>query len=116
MNLTSHHLAKRLRILVVGAGGLGGYFGGRLLEAGQDVTFLVRKQRASELTRTGLKVSSCFGDLTFQKPPILIADELAEPFDLILLTCKAYDLADAIDSFAGGVGPSTVILPLLNGI
>jgi len=109
-------LAKPLRILVVGAGGVGGYFGGRLLEAGQDVTFLVRKQRASEMARTGLKVSSCFGDLTFQKPPILIADELAEPFDLILLACKAYDLADAIASFAGGVGPSTAILPLLNGI
>jgi len=69
-------LAKPLRILVVGAGGVGGYFGGRLLEAGQDVTFLVRKQRASEEARTGLKVSSCFGDLTFQKPPILVADEL----------------------------------------
>ena len=109
-------MAKPLRILIVGAGGVGGYFGGRLLEAGQDVTFLVRKQRASEMAQTGLKISSRFGDVAFKKPPILIADELSEPFDLILLTCKAYDLADAMASFAGAVGPSTAILPLLNGI
>jgi 2-dehydropantoate 2-reductase len=109
-------LAKPLRILIVGAGGVGGYFGGRLLEAGQDVTFLVRKQRASEMAQTGLKISSRFGDVAFKKPPILIADELSEPFDLILLTCKAYDLDDAMASFAGAVGPSAAILPLLNGI
>jgi 2-dehydropantoate 2-reductase len=115
-NLTSHRSAKPLRILVVGAGCVGGYFGGRLLEAGQDVTFLVRKQRVSEVARTGLKVSSCFGALTFQKPAILVADKLTEPFDLILLTCKAYDLDDAMASFAGAVGPSTIILPLLNGV
>lgn len=116
MNPTRHRLAKPLRTLIVGAGGVGGYFGGRLLEAGQDVTFLVRKQRASEMAQTGLKISSRFGDVAFKKPPILIADELSEPFDLILLTCKAYDLADAMASFAGAVGPSTAILPLLNGI
>lgn len=115
-NPTRHRLAKPLRILIVGAGGVGGYFGGRLLEAGQDVTFLVRKQRASEMARTGLKINSRFGDVAFRNPPILIADELSEPFDLILLTCKAYDLADAMASFAGAVGPSTAILPLLNGI
>jgi 2-dehydropantoate 2-reductase len=115
-NLTSHRSAKPLRILVVGAGGVGGYFGGRLLEAGQDVTFLVRKERASEMVRTGLKISSRFGDVAFKKPPILLADELTEPFDLILLTCKAYDLDNAMASFADAVGPSTAILPLLNGI
>jgi 2-dehydropantoate 2-reductase len=109
-------LAKPLRILIVGAGGVGGYFGGRLLEAGQDVTFLVRKQRASEMARTGLKISSRFGNVAFKKPPILVADKLAELFDLILLSCKAYDLDAAMDSFAGAVGPSTAILPLLNGI
>jgi 2-dehydropantoate 2-reductase len=115
-NLTSHRSAKPLRILIVGAGGVGGYFGGRLLEAGRDVTFLVRKQCASEMARTGLKISSRFGDVAFKKPPILLADELSEPFDLILLTCKAYDLDDAMASFAGAVGPNTTILPLLNGI
>jgi len=115
-NPTRHRLAKPLRILIVGAGAVGGYFGGRLLEAGQDVTFLVRKQRASEMAQTGLKISSRFGDVAFKKPPILIADELSEPFDLILLTCKAYDLAHAMASFVGAVGPSTAILPLLNGI
>ncbi len=109
-------MAKRLRILIVGAGGVGGYFGGRLLEAGQDVTFLVRKRRASEMAQTGLEISSSFGDVAFEKPPILIAGEVSERFDLILLTCKAYDLADAMASFVGAVGPSTVILPLLNGI
>jgi len=76
-NPTRHRLAKPLRILIVGAGAVGGYFGGRLLEAGQDLTFLVRKQRASEMAQTGLKISSGFGDVVFEKPPILIADELS---------------------------------------
>lgn len=105
-----------MRILVVGAGAIGGYFGGRLLEGGRDVTFLVRPRRAAQLAKTGLAVRSKSGDLNLPNPPTVTADALREPFDVVLLNCKAYDLAGAIDSFAPAVGAKTVILPLLNGM
>ncbi len=105
-----------MRILVVGAGAIGGYFGGRLLQAGADVTFLVRPRRAAELAAAGLVIKSPHGDVTLENPPALQADKLAEKFDVVLLSCKAFDLADAIKSFAPAVGPHTAILPLLNGM
>jgi 2-dehydropantoate 2-reductase len=105
-----------MRILIVGAGGIGGYFGGRLLAAGRDVTFLVRPHRAEQLARTGLVIKSPAGDLEWPEPPIVMADNLKERVDVILLSCKAYDLESAIDAFAPAVGPQTAILPLLNGM
>jgi 2-dehydropantoate 2-reductase len=105
-----------MKILVIGAGAVGGYFGGRLLEAGCDVTFLVRPRRAAQLAETGLVIKSRFGDVTLKSPPTIQANGLRSHFDLILLSCKAYDLDSAIDSFAVAVGPDTVILPLLNGM
>jgi len=105
-----------MRILVVGAGALGGYFGGRLKAAGREVTFLVRPHRAAQLAKTGLVVRSALGDLNLANPPTVAAENLHEPFDLILLSCKSYDLESAMDSFAGAVGPNTAILPLLNGM
>src|ERR1700756_3866342 len=105
-----------MRILVVGAGAIGGYFGGRLLQAGRDVTFLVRPKRAAELARDGLVIKSPNGDVTLQNPPTVQADKLNEQFDVVLLSCKAFDLDDAIKSFAPAVGPNTAILPLLNGM
>jgi len=105
-----------MRILVVGAGGVGGYFGGRLLEAKRDVTFLVRARRAGELAKTGLVIRSSFGDVNIPAPPTVQTEALREPFDLILLSCKAYDLDGAIESLAPAVGPQTAILPLLNGM
>ena len=105
-----------MRILVVGAGAIGGYFGGRLLEAGRDVTFLVRPRRQAQLAKTGLVIRSRFGDATLPAPPTVTADALRQPFDLILLSCKSYDLQSAADSFAPAVGPNTAILPFLNGM
>jgi 2-dehydropantoate 2-reductase len=105
-----------MRILVVGAGAVGGYFGGRLLEAGCNVTFLVRPKRAAQLAETGLVIKSRFGDVTLKAPPTVQASELRGEFDVVLLSCKAYDLAAAVDSFANAVRPGTVILPLLNGM
>lgn len=105
-----------MRILVVGAGAIGGYFGGRLLEAGRDVTFLVRPRRAGELASAGLVIRSPNGDVTLKSPPTVQADKLAETFDVVLLSCKAFDLDDAIHSFAPAVGPQTSIIPLLNGM
>ena len=105
-----------MRVLVVGAGAIGGYFGGRMLQAGQDVTFLVRPRRAAELAGAGLVIKSPNGDVTLKNPPALQADKLDEKFDVVLLSCKAFDLDDAIKSFAPAVGPQTSIIPLLNGM
>jgi 2-dehydropantoate 2-reductase len=105
-----------MRILVVGAGAIGGYFGGRMLQAGGDVTFLVRPKRATELADAGLVIKSPTGDVTLKNPPSVQADRLNEKFDVVLLSCKAFDLDDAIKSFAPAVGPQTSIIPLLNGM
>ena len=108
--------AAEMRILVVGAGAIGGYFGGRLLEAGRDVTFLVRPRRAGELAANGLVIRSPLGDTAIPNPPTVLAEKLSGSFDLVLLSCKAYDLDSAIASFAPAVGANTAILPLLNGM
>jgi len=105
-----------MRILVVGAGAIGGYFGGRLLAAKQDITFLVRPRRAAELASSGLEITSPAGDVKIPNPSTVLAENLKSTYDLILLSCKAYDLESAITSFAPAVGPETAILPLLNGM
>ncbi len=105
-----------MRILVLGAGATGGYFGGRLLEAGRDVTFLVRPRRAAELARSGLRIRSRFGDVHVPQPPTVVAEGLRETFPVVLLSAKAYDLENAIESLAPAVGADTAIVPLLNGM
>lgn len=104
-----------MRILVLGAGAVGGYFGGRMAEAGADVTFLVRPGRARQLAERGLVVRSKSGDI--ERPvPTVGRDAVGGPYDMVILTCKAYDLADAMDAVAPAVGPETLVLPLLNGL
>lgn len=102
-----------MRILVLGAGGIGGYFGGRLAASEVDVHFLVRPPRAELLDREGLSIISPIGDLRI---PVRTLTAATSPFDAVLLACKAYDLDAAMDAIAPAVGPSTLILPLLNGI
>jgi 2-dehydropantoate 2-reductase len=104
-----------MRILVIGAGAVGGYFGGRLTEAGKDVTFLVRARQAEAIRKHGLRILSPHGDATVH-PKLILADEIAGAYDLIILCVKAYSLAEAINDFAAAVGPGTIILPLLNGM
>jgi 2-dehydropantoate 2-reductase len=104
-----------MRVLVVGAGALGGYFGGRLVEAGRDVAFLVRPARAERLARHGLRIESARGDAHL-RPRTVLADALDGPHDLILLAVKAYSLDAAMDDLAPAVGPGTAILPVLNGM
>jgi 2-dehydropantoate 2-reductase len=104
-----------VRTLIIGAGAVGGYFGARLTAAHRDVTFLVRPNRAAQLRSTGLEVLSPHGNLTVQ-PKLLLASEISGPFDLILLSTKAYSLTSAMEDFAPAVGPETAILPLLNGM
>ena len=105
-----------MRILVVGAGATGGYFGGRLLQHGRDVTFLVRETRAAALARHGLVIHSATGDAHLPAPPTVLADDLHQPYDLILLSCKAYSLEQVMADIAPAVGPQTAILPLINGM
>ncbi len=104
-----------MRILVLGAGAIGGYFGGRMAAAGEDVTFLVRPRRAGQLADGGLVIRSPRGDMT-RAVTTVQAGALGGPYDAVILTCKAYDLDDAMDSIAGAVGPGTAIVPLLNGM
>lgn len=105
-----------MRILVLGAGGVGGYFGGRLLEAGAEVSFLVREGRARQLAARGLVIKSPVGDAALKVRTLTAADP-GEPFDLILLTCKAYDLAAAMESIAPHMAAGRgLVLPLLNGM
>ena len=103
------------RFLVLGAGAVGGYFGGRLAEAGADVTFLVRPARAAALTDRGLVIESPMGDLRL---PVRVAtaDTLDGVFDTVLLTTKAYDLEQALATIRPAVAPGTAILPVLNGL
>ncbi|HML15726.1 MAG TPA: 2-dehydropantoate 2-reductase [Bryobacteraceae bacterium] len=106
----------RMKILVVGAGAIGGYFGGRWLAAGADATFLVRPARAEELATSGLIIRSRRGDVSIRNPPTVLAETIRNPFDLVLLATKAYDLDGAIASLAPAIGERTAILPLINGI
>ena len=104
-----------MRVLVVGAGALGGYFGGRLVEAGKDVAFLVRAPRAEQIARHGLQIESQHGDADL-RPRTVLAGGLDGPHDLILLAVKAYSLDAAMDDMAPAVGPGTAIIPVLNGM
>ena len=104
-----------MKVLILGAGAVGGYFGGRLVQAGADVTFLVRPQRAQKLAEAGLVIKSPLGDA--QIPVRTVLQEAVRPdYDLVILSCKAYDLEASIASIGGAMGPNTLILPLLNGM
>jgi 2-dehydropantoate 2-reductase len=104
-----------MRILIIGAGAVGGYFGGRLAQAGRDVTFLVRPSRAKQLRQDGLRIISPHGDAVVD-PKLITAEEIAPPYDFIFLSVKAYALEAAMNDFAAAVGPETMIFPVLNGM
>jgi 2-dehydropantoate 2-reductase len=104
-----------MRLLIVGAGSTGGYFGGRLAQAGRDVTFLVRPARAAQLRETGLRIVSPHGDATLH-PQIVTADGTGHAYDAVLLTVKGFQLGAALADLAPAVGPDTMILPVLNGM
>jgi len=104
-----------VRLLILGAGGIGGYFGGRLVESGADVTFLVREAKAAQLRRADLIVESPLGDIRTSGVAVTNA-AACPPSDVVILTCKAYDLPTALDAIAPAVHPATIIVPLLNGL
>ena len=104
-----------MKILVVGAGAVGGYFGARLAQAGRDVTFLVRPRRAEQLLRNGLQIVSPHGNLTIQ-PRTVTSKDIQAPYDLIMLGVKTPALDQAIADMKPAVGPDTMIYPVLNGM
>jgi 2-dehydropantoate 2-reductase len=104
-----------MRVLVLGAGALGGYFGGKLQKSGVDVAFLVRPRRAAQLADRGLVLKAQDGEIRLPAKTVL-AGRVDGAYDVVLLCCKAYDLADAMDAVAPAVGPGTAVLPFLNGI
>ena len=106
-----------MKILVVGAGAVGGYFGGRLAQAGRDVTLLVRERRAAQL-RDGLHLVSPHGNATIS-PSLITAEELRgrpDSSDIVIVSTKSYSLASAMQDLAPAVGPATAVIPLLNGM
>jgi 2-dehydropantoate 2-reductase len=104
-----------MKILVLGAGGVGGLFGGRILQAGGEVSFLVRERRREQLRQRGLVIESPSGDATLDVDARL-QDEIGPDHDLVLLTCKAYDLPSAIEAIRPAMGGRAAVLPLLNGL
>lgn len=105
-----------MKILVLGAGAMGGYYGARLIEAGQDVSFLVRERRARQLQQEGLVIDSALGNFAGPVKTLAAGTAIAPGFDLILLACKSYDLDGAIETLKPLTGQNTVILPILNGL
>jgi 2-dehydropantoate 2-reductase len=103
-----------MRLLVVGAGATGGYFGGRLALAGRDVSFLVRPARAAALREQGLTIVGPSGEAVLT-PKLVAAGEVRDPADIVLVTVKAYSLDSALEDMASQVGPATLIVPVLNG-
>ena len=104
-----------MRVLVLGAGALGGYFGGKLQKSGIDVAFLVRPRRAAQLADRGLVLKAQDGDIRLPARTIR-AGHVDGAYDVVLLCCKAYDLEEAMAAVAPAVGPGTAVLPVLNGI
>jgi 2-dehydropantoate 2-reductase len=105
-----------VRIAILGAGGVGGYYGGLLARGGHDVALVARGAHLAALREEGLRVESVHGDFTVRS--ILATDDSGEigPVDLVLVAVKSYDLDTAAEAARPLVGPDTVVLPLLNGL
>jgi 2-dehydropantoate 2-reductase len=105
---------EEVKILILGAGAVGGYWGARLTQAGVDTTFLLRQKRAEKVRKNGLVVKSPKGDAIV---PVKVVTEGNDggPYDIVVLACKAYDLDSAIESIAPAMGPNSTVVPMLNG-
>jgi 2-dehydropantoate 2-reductase len=104
-----------MRLLIVGAGGVGGLYGAHLAHAGRDVTLLVRPARARQLAATGLRLIGAT-ETIITTPKLVCAGAIDAPFDAVFLSVKAYSLEAALDDIAPAVGSATMIVPLLNGM
>ncbi|WP_347549974.1 ketopantoate reductase family protein [Pseudalkalibacillus hwajinpoensis] len=105
-----------MNIVIVGAGALGTYFGARWLEAGEDVTFLVREGRKAQIEKEGLRVSSVLGDTVIESPSLVTNAAQLESVDLVLLGVKGYHLEGTLPELKALVSRGARVLPILNGI
>jgi 2-dehydropantoate 2-reductase len=103
-----------MKVLILGAGAVGGYFGGRLAQSDFDVTFLVRTERLRQLKAKGLKIISEYG--SYEGKNLRFCEKADSTYDLIVLSCKAWDLKSAMSVIQPAVSATTTILPLLNGM
>lgn len=103
-----------MKILILGAGGIGGYFGAHLMQAGADITYLVRDKRKALIDARGLRIETPKGAFVVQ-PRTVTAEDIQPSYDLIILAPKSYDLDSALHSLRGALGSGTV-LPFLNGL
>jgi 2-dehydropantoate 2-reductase len=105
-----------MRIAVFGTGGVGGYFGGRLAEAGEEVIFIARGEHLRAIQTNGLRVDSVLGDFTVQ--PAQASDNPAQvgPVDVVLVGVKAWQVTEAAQAMRPLVGSKTMVLPLQNGV
>ncbi|MEM7022622.1 MAG: 2-dehydropantoate 2-reductase [Pseudomonadota bacterium] len=105
-----------MRIAVMGTGGVGGYFGGRLAEAGEDVSFVARGAHLQAMQSRGLAIRSGVGDTTLT--PVQATDDPAAlgTVDLVLFTVKLYDTESAADVIRPLIGPNTGVVTFQNGI
>ena len=105
-----------MRIAVVGSGAVGGYFGGRLAQAGEDVVFLARGAHLRAIQEHGLQVESVDGDFVIR--PAQATDDPAKPgqVDLVLLAVKGWQVPEAIETMRPLMGRETFVVPLLNGV
>ncbi len=104
-----------MRFLIIGAGALGGYYGGMFLRGGADVTFLVRPRRAAQLAERGLVIKLPGAEYRVPVKTVL-AGAVGGPYDVVIVACKAYSLDAVIDDFARALGSDGAVLPVLNGI
>jgi 2-dehydropantoate 2-reductase len=105
-----------MRIAVIGAGGVGGYFGAHLAAAGHDVVFGARGPHRQAMAETGLTIRSATGDLHIEQPRLLDDPPNAGPWDAILLCVKLWDLADAARLIRPMVSRTTSVVPFQNGV
>ena len=103
-----------MKILILGAGGIGGYFGARLIQSGADVTFLLRDKRHAKIQAEGLVIETPKESFTV-KPKAITKHQLKPEYDLIVLAPKSFDFEDALASLEGASSKG-VFLPFLNGL
>ncbi|HYE85481.1 MAG TPA: 2-dehydropantoate 2-reductase [Vicinamibacterales bacterium] len=105
-----------MRIAIFGSGGVGGYFGGRLAAAGEDVTFLARGAHLTALQRDGLRITSPLGDVHVARVQAADRPQAVGPVDVVLFTVKMYDVDASAATLAPLIGPDTVVIALQNGV
>jgi 2-dehydropantoate 2-reductase len=105
-----------MRFAIYGTGGVGGYFGGRLALAGNDVTFIARNEHLRAIQQTGLRVSSVDGDFVIHPAKATDDPQTVDAVDLIVVGVKAWQVPDAAEAMRPMVGTTTTVLPLQNGV